>query len=76
MFKARTGWIAVLVTLVGALTATDVMPLISGLLEDTIGPEAAHTIGALLVLVGVIVARFSDPRPPVAPPTAPPESPQ
>ena len=64
MFQHRTGWIAVAVTLVGALTAADVFPLLSVFLTETIGEPAAHTIGTALVLVGAVIAKFSQPAPP------------
>ncbi len=62
MFRSTTGWVAVLVTLIGTLTATDVMPLVSAFLLDTFGAKVAHTVGALLALVGTITAKLSAPK--------------
>lgn len=67
MFQSRTGWAAVAVSVVGALTAVDVMPLISTLLTETVGADLAHKIGAFLSFVGVIVAKLSQPASAAAP---------
>lgn len=63
MFQSRTGWVAVLITVVGALTAVDVFPLLSAFLTETVGPEIAHRIGAALTLIGAVVAKLSQPAP-------------
>lgn len=66
MFQSRTGWVAVLLTVIGALTATDVMPLLSAFLTETVGPQAAHAAGALLGVLGAVVAKLSEPKPPAS----------
>lgn len=62
MFQSRTGWLAVFVAVVGALTAADIMPLLSTVLTETFGPKAAHTTGAFLSLLGAVVAKLSAPQ--------------
>lgn len=62
MFQSRTGWAAVVVTVIGALTAVDVMPLLSTFLTDAIGADLAHKIGAFLSFLGVVVAKLSAPK--------------
>lgn len=62
MFRNRTGWAAVAVTVVGTLTAVDVMPLLSSFLSDTFGAKIAHGVGALLTLAGAITAKLSAPK--------------
>lgn len=69
MFQSRTGWAAVAVSIIGALTAVDVMPLLSTFLTDALGADLAHKIGAFLSFLGVVVAKLSAPK---AEPTAPP----
>lgn len=59
MFRSTTGWVAVLVSVLGVLTTADVLPLVSAFLTDTFGAKVAHTIGALLALVGTITAKLS-----------------
>lgn len=66
MFQSRTGWLAVLIAVVGALTAADVMPLLSAFLTDALGPKVAHTVAACLTLLGTVVAKLSQPAPPPA----------
>lgn len=61
MFRSRTGWLAVVVSIIGALTAVDVLPLVSAFLTETIGAKAAHGIGAALSLMGVVIAKLSNP---------------
>lgn len=70
MFRNRTGWVAVLVSVVGALTAVDTMPMLSAFLTETIGAKAAHGIGAALSLVAVVVAKLSAPEAEKPAPTA------
>jgi multisubunit Na+/H+ antiporter MnhG subunit len=62
VFQSRTGWISVLVSTIGILTAVDVMPLVSEALVATVGPAKAHTAGVVIALVGVVVAKLSDPK--------------
>ena len=69
MFQSRTGWAAVAVSIIGALTAVDVMPLLSTFLTDAFGADLAHKIGAFLSFLGVMVAKLSQPK---AELTAPP----
>jgi hypothetical protein len=59
VFRSTTGWVAVLVSVLGVLTTADVLPLVSAFLTDTFGPQVAHTIGALLALTGTITAKLS-----------------
>lgn len=68
MFQSKTGWVAVLVSVIGALTAADVMPVLSAFLADALGPKVAHLIGAALTLVGTVTAKLSQPA--AATPTA------
>ena len=63
MFQSKTGWAGVVVALVGALTAVDVLPLVSAFLTETVGPSVAHTIGTGLTLVGAVIAKLADPKP-------------
>lgn len=46
MFRSTTGWVAVLVSVLGVLTTADVLPLVSAFLTDTFGAKVAHTIVA------------------------------
>lgn len=64
MFQSRTGWIAVLVSIIGALTAADVMPLLTAFLIDTVGESAARSIGIALTLLSAITAKLSAPTKP------------
>ena len=64
MFQSRTGWMALVLAAVGTLTTADMMPLVSELLVAAIGPEKAHLIGVALAVVGGVVAKMSDPKPP------------
>lgn len=74
MFQSRTGWLAVLVSLIGVLTAADVMPLVSQLLTDTLGASIAHGVGLFLTLLGTVVAKLSSAAPTTAPVTPPVET--
>lgn len=67
MFQSKTGWGAVALTILGALTAADVLPMLSEFLKASVGEQAAHTAGLVLTLAGVIVAKLSHPTPPDAP---------
>jgi hypothetical protein len=69
VFQSRTGWAAVAVTIIGTLTAADVMPLLSAFLLDAFGAKVAHGIGAALTLAGAITAKLSAPAPASPPPT-------
>lgn len=62
MFQSRTGWLGVLVSLIGVLTAADVMPLVSQLLTDTLGAQVSHGVGLFLSLLGTVVAKLSSPE--------------
>lgn len=62
MFRSRTGWVAVLVSVIGALTAVDVMPILSAFLAETFGAKIAHGVGAALTLIGTITAKLSQPQ--------------
>ena len=70
MFQSKTGWAGVVVSVVSALTAADVMPLLSTFLNDTLGASVAHSISAALAVLGVVVAKLSAPK---AAPTFPAE---
>lgn len=61
MFQSKTGWVAVAVSIVGALTAADVMPLLTAFLIDTVGESAARSIGIALTLLSAITAKLSAP---------------
>lgn len=63
MLHSRTGWFAVLITIIGALTAVDVMPLLSTFLAETFGAKVAHSVGALLAVLGAVTAKFAMPQP-------------
>lgn len=71
MFSSKTGWFAVLVSIIGALTAVDVLPFITTFLDGAVGAQAAHVVGSLLTAIGVVVAKLSHPTP-----TAPNGDPQ
>lgn len=62
MFQSKTGWVAVAVSIVGALTAADVMPLLTAVLIDTVGESAARSIGIALTLLSAITAKLSAPN--------------
>lgn len=62
MFQSRTGWLGVLVSIIGVLTAADVMPLVSQLLTDTLGASVSHGVGLFLSLLGTVVAKLSSPE--------------
>ncbi|MFN8995510.1 MAG: hypothetical protein ACK5X3_17850 [Pseudomonadota bacterium] len=64
MFQSKTGWLAVLVSILGVLTTADVLPLVSAFLTETVGARTAHTIGALLALIGTVIAKMSQAAPP------------
>lgn len=66
MFQSKTGWLAVLVAVIGALTAADIMPLLSAVLSETFGAKVAHSVGAALSLVGAVVAKLAQHAPPPA----------
>lgn len=67
MFRSTTGWMAVLVSVLGVLTAADVLPLVSAFLTDTFGAKVAHTLGALLALIGTVTAKLSAAKDPAFP---------
>jgi uncharacterized membrane protein len=64
VFQSKTGWLAVLVSILGVLTTADVLPLVSAFLTETVGARTAHTIGALLALIGTVIAKLSQAAPP------------
>jgi uncharacterized membrane protein YeaQ/YmgE (transglycosylase-associated protein family) len=66
MVSNKMGWLAVVLAVVGALTAGDVMPLLSTVLTETLGAKVAHTVATLLALVGAVVAKLSPPSDPPA----------
>jgi hypothetical protein len=49
----------VALTVFGALTAVDVMPLVSAFLTEAVGAKIAHAVGLALTLVGAVVAKVS-----------------
>ena len=67
MFRSTTGWVAVLVSVLGVLTTADVLPLVSAFLTDTFGAKVAHTLGALLALIGTVTAKMSAAKDPAFP---------
>lgn len=68
-FSWTTGWVAVAVAVIGALTAADVLPLVGGFLTTLVGADAAHKIGAVLAALGGIVAKLSHSTKPATPST-------
>lgn len=62
MFQSKTGWAGALLSVVSALTAADVMPLLSTFLTETLGATAAHTVSAALAIAGLLVAKMSSPK--------------
>lgn len=68
MFQSKTGWAGVAASVVGILTATDVVPIVSEFLTASIGAKAAHLVGLFLSLAGLVVAKLSDNKP-ATPPT-------
>lgn len=77
MFSSKTGWVAVLVSLLGALTATDTLPMVTTLLTSVAGAHTAQAVGTFLTVAGAIIAKLSHSMPPVttvdtpSPPSAP-----
>jgi hypothetical protein len=69
VFQSKTGWGAVLLTILGALTAADVLPLVSAFLTEAVGEKAAHAFGLVLTIAGAVVAKLSHSTPPDEPPT-------
>jgi hypothetical protein len=67
VFQSKTGWAGVLLSIVSALTAADVMPLLSTFLTDAVGASVAHTVSAALAIIGLLVAKLSAPAPAVPP---------
>ena len=59
MFSWRTGWAATVAGIVGALAATDTLPMLTAILTETIGAKAAHTAGLLVTLAAIVVAKLS-----------------
>lgn len=63
MFQSKTGWAAVVLAVLGALTAADILPMVSAALSDLLGQKVAHSVGAVLALLGAVVAKLSQPAP-------------
>ena len=68
MFSWKTGWFAVAVSVLGALTASDTLPLITAFVDGIAGAHAAQVLGSFLTVAGAIVAKLSHSTKPDAPP--------
>ena len=75
MFSTKTGWFAVLVTILGYLTATDTLPILTAFINTNFGAHAGQIVGSTLALVGLLVAKVSHsgvaPTTPTTTPTPP-----
>jgi hypothetical protein len=66
-FSWTTGWVAVVVAIVGALTAVDVMPILTDFLTQIVGAESAHKVGVFLSTIGALIAKLSHSQKPETP---------
>ena len=58
-FSWTTGWVATVATILGILTATDTIPILTDLLTQILGAGLAMKVVGVLSSIGALVAKLS-----------------